>query len=97
MRSMVVGHARCFLPYLRRKTPPVPLHHPTGGPPPPAGGDPQLSVAFRPSFGNSTGHARITLGKTMAWARANRTPTGYRGTAAKNGETSCKGKGCSLG
>src|SRR3546814_9991329 len=35
---------RCFLPYLRRKTPPVPLHHPTGGPPPRAGEDRQLSV-----------------------------------------------------
>src|SRR3546814_17337802 len=44
MRSMVVGHARCFLPYLRRKTPPVPLHHPTGGPPPRSGEDRQLSV-----------------------------------------------------
>src|SRR3546814_14839125 len=44
MLSMVEGHARCFLPYLRRKTLPVPLHHPTGGPPPRAGEDRQLSV-----------------------------------------------------
>src|SRR3546814_18290574 len=36
---MVGGHARCFRSYLRRATPPVPLHHPTGGPPPRAGED----------------------------------------------------------
>src|SRR3546814_17131938 len=39
MRSMVEGHARCFLSYLRRATPPVPPHHPTGGSPPRARGD----------------------------------------------------------
>src|SRR3546814_18164004 len=38
-RSMVEEHPRCFLSYLRRATPPVPRHHPTGGPPPRAGED----------------------------------------------------------
>src|SRR3546814_18225924 len=44
MRSMVEGHARCFLPYLRRTTTPVPRHHTTGGPPPRPGADRQLTV-----------------------------------------------------
>src|SRR3546814_901347 len=34
MRSMGEGQARCFLPYPRRATPPVPPHPPSGGPPP---------------------------------------------------------------
>src|SRR3546814_4412363 len=27
MRSMVEGHARCFLSFIRNAAPPVPLHH----------------------------------------------------------------------
>src|SRR3546814_6576285 len=38
MRSMVEGHARCFLPYPRRATPPVALHHLPWSPPPFRGG-----------------------------------------------------------
>ena len=38
MRSMVEGHARCFLPFIRQVSPPVPLHHLRWSPSPCRGG-----------------------------------------------------------
>src|SRR3546814_13151456 len=38
MRSMVEGHGRCFLSFIRNATPPVPLPHPRWSPPPFRGG-----------------------------------------------------------
>src|SRR3546814_9205614 len=38
MRSMVEGHARCFLSFIRNAAPPVPLHHLRWSPSPFQGG-----------------------------------------------------------
>src|SRR3546814_4833138 len=38
MRSMVEGHVRCFLSFIRNATPPVPLHHLRWSPSPFRGG-----------------------------------------------------------
>src|SRR3546814_2597545 len=53
MRSMVEGHARCFLPYPRRATPPVPPHHLRRSPPPFRGGS-SASGRFLPPPSGTT-------------------------------------------
>src|SRR3546814_2061174 len=53
MRSMVEGHARCFLSFIRNAAPPVPLHHLRWSPSPFRGGSSAIG-RFLPSRSGTT-------------------------------------------
>src|SRR3546814_12253717 len=55
MRSMVEGHARCFLSFIRNAAPPVPLHHLRWSPSPFQGGSPAIG-RNPPSFSTQKKH-----------------------------------------